>query len=109
VDTSKDSGTFIDYCLIEDVSTLLWVANLAALELHVPLAFAKSPDTPTAMFATVDAANQLTSVAVFVLAPALSGGSIVSVPINADSSQLFLFQQRAKWSPGGPPAAGAPH
>jgi len=31
------------------------------------------------------------------------------VPINADSSQLFLFQQRAKWSPGGPPAAGAPH
>lgn len=28
------------------------------------------------------------------------------VPINADSSQLFLFQQRAKWSPGGPPPAG---
>jgi catechol 2,3-dioxygenase-like lactoylglutathione lyase family enzyme len=31
------------------------------------------------------------------------------VPINADSSQLFLFQQRAKWSPGGPPAPGAAH
>ena len=31
------------------------------------------------------------------------------VPINADSSQLFLFQQRTKWSPGGPPAPGAPH
>jgi catechol 2,3-dioxygenase-like lactoylglutathione lyase family enzyme len=29
------------------------------------------------------------------------------VPINADSSQLFLFQQRAKWSPGGPPPPGA--
>jgi catechol 2,3-dioxygenase-like lactoylglutathione lyase family enzyme len=24
-------------------------------------------------------------------------------PINADNSQLFLFQQRAKWVPGGPP------
>jgi catechol 2,3-dioxygenase-like lactoylglutathione lyase family enzyme len=31
------------------------------------------------------------------------------VPINADSSQLFLFQQREKWSPGGPPAPGAAH
>jgi Glyoxalase/Bleomycin resistance protein/Dioxygenase superfamily len=31
------------------------------------------------------------------------------VPINADSSQLFLFQQRAKWSPGGPPAPGGAH
>jgi catechol 2,3-dioxygenase-like lactoylglutathione lyase family enzyme len=29
------------------------------------------------------------------------------VPISADSSQLFLFQQRAKWAPGGPPAPGA--
>jgi catechol 2,3-dioxygenase-like lactoylglutathione lyase family enzyme len=31
------------------------------------------------------------------------------VPINADSSQLFLFQQRAKWSPGGPAPAGSAH
>jgi catechol 2,3-dioxygenase-like lactoylglutathione lyase family enzyme len=31
------------------------------------------------------------------------------VPINADTSQLFLFQQRQKWSPGGPPAPGAAH
>ena len=31
------------------------------------------------------------------------------VPINADTSQLFLFQQRQKWSPGGPPAPGADH
>lgn len=45
------------------------------------------PRTPTAMFATVDAANHLTSVTVFVLAPSLSGGNIVSVPANADSTQ----------------------
>jgi catechol 2,3-dioxygenase-like lactoylglutathione lyase family enzyme len=31
------------------------------------------------------------------------------VPINADTSQLFLFQQRQKWSPGGPPAPGTAH
>lgn len=41
----------------------------------------------------------------------LHDGSWVAreVPINADTSQLFLFQQRAKWSPGGPPAPGAAH
>ncbi|HSV44167.1 MAG TPA: glyoxalase, partial [Ramlibacter sp.] len=29
------------------------------------------------------------------------------VPMGADASQLFLFQHRAKWAPGGPPPAGA--
>jgi bifunctional non-homologous end joining protein LigD len=48
-----DTGT-IDYCLVEDVSTLLWVANLGALELHVPLARASAPDTPTAMVLDLD-------------------------------------------------------
>ena len=33
----------------------------------------------------------------------------VAVPISADASQLFLFQQRAKWSPGGPPPPGGAH
>lgn len=32
-----------------------------------------------------------------------------AVPMSADASQMFLFQQRDKWAPGGPPpgAAGA--
>jgi catechol 2,3-dioxygenase-like lactoylglutathione lyase family enzyme len=28
-------------------------------------------------------------------------------PMSADASQLFLFQAREKWAPGGPPPAGA--
>jgi catechol 2,3-dioxygenase-like lactoylglutathione lyase family enzyme len=28
-------------------------------------------------------------------------------PLSADTSQLFLFQQREKWAPGGPPAGAA--
>ena len=54
------------------------------------------PDTPTAMLATVSDANELTSLTVFVLAPDAAaastpaydqrGGSIVSVPINADTA-----------------------
>lgn len=30
-----------------------------------------------------------------------------AVPMSADASQLFLFQQRDKWAPGGPPAGAA--
>ncbi|WP_426400851.1 VOC family protein (plasmid) [Ralstonia sp. R-29] len=30
-------------------------------------------------------------------------------PMGADTSQLFLFQHREKWAPGGPPAPGAAH
>ena len=52
------------------------------------------PATPTAMLATVNGANELTSVAVLVLAPNTDvaaggydqrGGSVVSVPINIDT------------------------
>ena len=52
------------------------------------------PATPTGMLATVDAANELTSVTVFVLAPDADvtaagydqrGGSVIAVPINVDS------------------------
>ncbi|MEJ8853232.1 VOC family protein [Variovorax robiniae] len=31
------------------------------------------------------------------------------VPMGADASQIFLFQHREKWAPGGPPASGAQH
>jgi hypothetical protein len=30
-------------------------------------------------------------------------------PMGADASQLFLFQHREKWAPGGPPAPGEAH
>jgi catechol 2,3-dioxygenase-like lactoylglutathione lyase family enzyme len=30
-----------------------------------------------------------------------------AAPSSADASQLFLFQSREKWAPGGPPAGGA--
>ncbi len=31
------------------------------------------------------------------------------LPMGADNSQLFLFQHREKWAPGGPPPAGGAH
>jgi bifunctional non-homologous end joining protein LigD len=44
----------IAYCAIENEPTLVWAANLAAIELHVPLALAKNPDRPTAMVFDLD-------------------------------------------------------
>lgn len=37
----------INYCLCEDLPTVVWLANLADLELHTPMARAPSMDAPT--------------------------------------------------------------
>jgi bifunctional non-homologous end joining protein LigD len=44
----------IDYLLADDHATVVWLANLAALELHVPLARAEAPDRPTAVVFDLD-------------------------------------------------------
>ncbi|MDB5328598.1 MAG: ligD 2, partial [Phycisphaerales bacterium] len=54
VHTGDGTGSPIDFCEIADLATLQWAANLAAIELHVPLALAAAPDTPTAMIFDLD-------------------------------------------------------
>jgi bifunctional non-homologous end joining protein LigD len=44
----------IDYTLANDLSTLVWLANLAAIELHVPLARAQAMERPTALLFDLD-------------------------------------------------------
>jgi bifunctional non-homologous end joining protein LigD len=44
----------IDYLLADDHATVVWLANLAALELHVPLARADAPESPTALVFDLD-------------------------------------------------------
>jgi bifunctional non-homologous end joining protein LigD len=45
-------------CLVNDLKTLMWVENLASLELHVPLARAGSPETPDFMVFDLDPGEQ---------------------------------------------------
>ena len=54
----RDDGERMTVCLVNDLATLLWVANLASLELHVPLARAGSPETPDAMVFDLDPGEQ---------------------------------------------------
>jgi bifunctional non-homologous end joining protein LigD len=44
----------IDFVLCDDLATLVWLVNLADLELHPSLALAKGPDRPTVMAFDLD-------------------------------------------------------
>jgi bifunctional non-homologous end joining protein LigD len=44
----------IEYTLADDLPTLVWLANLAAIELHAPLARAEAGERPTALVFDLD-------------------------------------------------------
>ena len=44
----------IDFCVCEDKPTLVWMAQLAAIELHPSLSLAKVPDRPTVLAFDLD-------------------------------------------------------
>jgi len=52
VRTAEADG--IRFCLVNDLASLVWVANLADLELHVPLARARSYDRPDSVVFDLD-------------------------------------------------------
>jgi bifunctional non-homologous end joining protein LigD len=51
--SERGRGT-IDYCLAEDLPTLIWTANLADIELHTSLSRAERMDRPTAIVFDLD-------------------------------------------------------
>jgi len=53
-EVSPEEGEPMEVCLVNDLETLMWVENLASLELHVPLARAGSPETPDSMVFDLD-------------------------------------------------------
>lgn len=95
----QDNGESMTVCLVNDLETLMWVENLASVELHVPLARAASPGTPDSMVFDLDPGDgagilECTRVAL-ILRDLLSGmglagyvktsgrkGLHVSVPLN---------------------------
>lgn len=49
-----DSGGAIDYCRLDDTPALVWAANLAALELHTPMARAVDIESPAMVVFDLD-------------------------------------------------------
>lgn len=53
-DIRQSHGAPITFCVVDDLETLIWMGNLAALELHVPLARAATPQTPDLLVFDLD-------------------------------------------------------
>jgi bifunctional non-homologous end joining protein LigD len=51
---SESNKRNVDYCLCEDLPTLVWLANLAAIELHPSLSRAEKLERPTAIAFDLD-------------------------------------------------------
>jgi len=51
---SEGNKRWMDYCLVQDVATLVWAANLADIELHTALSQAKDMPRPTMMVFDLD-------------------------------------------------------
>lgn len=51
---SETRGADIDFCVVDDLASLVWTANLADLELHTYLARADAPQVPTTMVFDLD-------------------------------------------------------
>ncbi len=51
---SHGNNRWMEYCLVQDLPTLVWAANLADIELHTSLAKAKDVSRPTMMVFDLD-------------------------------------------------------
>ena len=51
---SEGNEEFIDYCVVNDLPTLVWAASIADLELHTSLSLARAIDTPTLLVFDLD-------------------------------------------------------
>jgi bifunctional non-homologous end joining protein LigD len=57
-EVGRDDEERMTVCLVNDLETLIWVENLASIELHVPLARAGSPETADSMVFDLDPGDQ---------------------------------------------------
>jgi bifunctional non-homologous end joining protein LigD len=91
--SSKDEPILA--CDAQDTRTLAWLGNMAAIELHPSLAFAKSPDRPTVMVFDLDpgapaAVTECAKVAIW-LREKLDGMDLQSFPKTSGSKGLQIY------------------
>ena len=91
----QDHGAPITFCLANDLETLLWVENLASLELHVPLARAGSPQTPDSLVFDLDPGEPADILAcarvALILRDLLSGMGLESYVKTSGQKGLHVF------------------
>ncbi len=91
----QQNGDSISFCMIDDLETLMWVENLASLELHVPLAKASAPDRPDCLVFDLDpgrGADLLSSArAALILQDLLSGMGLAGFVKTSGMKGLHVF------------------
>jgi bifunctional non-homologous end joining protein LigD len=94
-DIPQHEGDAITFCLVNDLETLVWVENLASLELHVPLARAGSPLTPDSMVFDLDPGEpaniQQCAWVALILRDLLSGMGLSSYVKTSGQKGLHVF------------------
>ncbi len=90
-----DGDKGIDYCVLDDVASLAWAANLAALELHTPMARAARNDEPTMVVFDLDpgapAAMQECAEVALDIRDTLAGLDLQIFPKTSGSKGLQLY------------------
>ena len=92
---SESKKTPTRFCLIQDLPSLVWVANLAALELHTSLAWAENYTSPTLLVFDLDPGHpadllDCAQVALW-LKELLEEKKLVSFPKTSGSKGLQLY------------------
>lgn len=90
-----DRDGAIGYCRIEEAAALAWTANLAALELHAPMASADDLDSPTMLVFDLDPGEPATIVECSRVAvrirEVLDAVGLVAVPKTSGSKGMQLY------------------
>lgn len=92
---SSGNDAYIDYCLANDLPTLVWAANLASLELHVSLSRAEQMESPSAMAFDLDPGPPATIVECckvgLLLRELFEGWGLQSFPKTSGSKGLQIY------------------
>ena len=95
VPRSRGSDRNIRYCVVDDVPTLIWLANLAAVELHPLLAVAGDVDAPTEVVFDLDPGPPATIVecarVAVLVRELLDGLGLRACPKTSGSKGLQLY------------------
>jgi bifunctional non-homologous end joining protein LigD len=90
-----DRGGDIHYCVLNDVASLVWAANMAALEIHAPMARADDIESPTMVVFDLDPGPPATVVECCQVAldirDVLEGLGLACFPKTSGSKGLQLY------------------
>ncbi|MCK9227398.1 MAG: non-homologous end-joining DNA ligase [Syntrophorhabdaceae bacterium] len=94
-DVVHSDGSSRTACLVNDLDALIWVGNLASLELHVPMARASTPETPDFMVFDLDPGESVDILGcahvAFMLRSVLAGLNLRSYPKTSGKKGLHVY------------------